>query len=436
MIDFLFFLLYRWLLVPLVLNLLKLLQPWLPAKIKLMLEERSSPQRPAIWARPIWIHAASGEIEYAKPVLRALKAQYPEIPLVVTYFSPSALRLLQGFKEVDFILPVPWDQVAKVRQFLDYCNPVAVLFSRTDVWPELAFQLNQREIPTLLFSATLSTQSGRARGFGKFLARFAFNRLTEIYCVNEEDRRTFLELGVRTPVRVLGDTRFDQVLFRLANPKKLKIELKPKSAKVLIAGSTWPQDEKVLLPCLPAWIASGGAVVLAPHETDETHLLQIENSLRKLELKSFRYSLSETPIPGAIMIIDQIGILPEVYSWGSVAFVGGSFKDRVHSVMEPLAAGLPVLVGPYHQNNREALHFNLQFLHEKLTIVTVTRDSEDITIALTKLFAQDMDQERTRHHICQAIINQTGASDKISKWPPLILSLQKLQPKPRPFISH
>ncbi len=429
MIDWIFFIIYRYLLVPLLLFFLKLLNPVLPAKLKYMLDERSTPQRPAIWARPIWIHASSGEIEYAKPVLRALKTQYPEIPLVVTYFSPSALRLLQGFKEMDFVLPVPWDQASKVRQFLDYCNPVAVLFSRTDVWPELAYQLQQREIPTLLFSATLSTQSGRARGLGKFLARFAFNRLTEIHCVNAEDQRLFQELGVGSPVKIQGDTRFDQVLFRLANPKKLKTELRPRANKILVAGSTWPQDEKELLPCLKPWIESGGAVILAPHEVDENHLAEIESRLRRQGLQSFRYSMSETAVDGAVLIVDQIGILPEIYAWGSVAFVGGSFKDRVHSVMEPLAAGLPVLVGPHHQNNREALHFNLQFLIGKATMVTVVNDSEDIKLSLQQLFPADSNSPHYRQKIQQAVNSQTGVSEKIVTWSPLIRAVQRLQPK-------
>ena len=432
MIDILFFLIYRHLLIPLVLFFLKALRPLLSPKIKKMMEERETPQRPVIWAKPIWIHASSGEIEYAKPVIRELKSRYPEIPILVTYFSPSALKLIQGIPEIDFVLPLPFDHRKKVKAFIDYANPTAVLFARTDVWPELALQLNQKKIPTLLFAATLSTDSGRAQGLGKFLARFAFDQLSEISCVNEEDQRVFTELGVSTNVRVQGDTRYDQVAYRLENPKNLKEELRPPPGRVLVVGSSWPQDEAVIFGGFADWLSQNGQIILAPHETNENHLQQIEAKLKALGLNCQRYSTATHFQNSVILLVDQVGILPELYAWGSIAFVGGSFKDRVHSVMEPLAAGLPVIVGPHILNNREALHFNLQFLQDKNTVVTVAKGVEDFKNQLEVLGSITTTVDKNGKSISQIIKKmmaaKTGVSSAIASWPLMSDALNTARP--------
>ncbi len=428
MIDIFFFLFYRFFLIPLALLVLKIGKPFLPTKLQKMLEERSTPQRPSFWARPIWIHAASGEIEYAKSVVRELKSRYPEIPILATYFSPSALKLIHGVADIDFILPLPFDHRPKVKAFINYVNPVAVLFARTDVWPELAFQLRQKKIPSLLFSATLSTQSGRAQGVGRFISRFAFDQLTQISCVNEEDLRNFSELGVTTPILVEGDTRFDQAIFRLQNPKALKLELKPQSLQVFVAGSTWPQDEAVLYSTFKSWLASGGEIILAPHEVTETHLQDIEEKLKVLNLKSQRYSSAQQTAEKVILLIDTIGILPEIYNWGTVSFVGGSFKDKVHSVMEPLAAGLPVIVGPYHSNNREALHFQHQFFQgTKTTIVSIAHNSSEASDLLHSLSSAQTATD-AKEFIKNLVLKKSGVSAKIADWPPIDETIRKLQP--------
>lgn len=395
MIDLLVFGIYRFFIMPLAMALLQLVRPFAKGKFRTMIEERRTPQRPALLARPIWIHAASGEIEYAKPVIRALKEKYPHIPILVTYFSPSAHRLVKSVDGIDAFVPAPWDHRKQVERFLQYANPLAVLFARTDVWPEMAFQLKNRKIPTVLFSATLAHNSSRKYGLARFLNRFALSALDSIYCVNAEDEREFRALGVSCPLKVLGDTRFDQVQYRLTHPKELRQllpNLPSSQVKILVAGSTWPQDDKVLLEGLAEFIRGGNKVVWAPHEVHADRLQTLESQLHKRGWKSCRYTVaSEWDSQTPILLLDQIGILPEIYTLGDLAFVGGSFKDRVHSVMEPLAAGLPVFVGPYHENNREALHFSLKALPESsgsnLNIVMPAKDAEELSTKISLLLS-------------------------------------------------
>ena len=345
-----------------------------------MLSDRENMNLQLLPARPLWIHASSGEIEYAKSVIREIKRCYPQIPVMVTYFSPSAKKLIQKFSGIDLAMALPWDHRHSVQKFLDFYKPRAFLVARTDVWPEIAVETKRRRIPSLLFAATIAEHSSRKGWIAGALTRTALNSLSQIFCVSAADLENLQSLGVRTEASVAGDTRFDQVIYRLKNPNPVKTELKPqgKNTKIFVMGSTWPQDEEILLPALKKWIGLGHRAILAPHEVGTERIEKLEAELEKiLGKRPDRYSkINSWTAP--VLLVDQMGVLQELYAWGDVAFVGGSFKDKVHSVMEPLCAGLPVLVGPYHQNNREALQFQNSLLKPGFFAVNVVQNSKEI----------------------------------------------------------
>ncbi|MGZ6456970.1 MAG: 3-deoxy-D-manno-octulosonic acid transferase [Bdellovibrio sp.] len=336
-------------------------------------------------AHPFWIHAASGEIEYARPVIRELKKQYPQIPILVTYSSPSAKKILAGIPEIDVWAALPWDFSFLIRRFIKKWQPRVLLFSRTDVWPVLASVASAEKLTTVLFSATFADNSSRLKGPASLLTRFTLSLLSEIHCVSNEDIQNLHKLKLKVPVVVTGDTRFDQVFHRLENPKVLKSSLIPSPEDfVFIAGSTWPEDEAVLIPAIEKLKQIHIKIIIAPHETTEDHLASLEAKLSSLKLSSVRYSKTETWPANAILIIDQVGILAELYTWSDIAFIGGSFKKQVHSVMEALAAGLPVMVGPCHRNNREALFYQKKNYSSGM-IVHVIHSSDDIVVLLQRM---------------------------------------------------
>lgn len=161
------FFFYRRILVPLVTFILFILKPLVRGKLQIISEERRQDQ----WIHvknpgttliaPIWIHAASGEIEYARPLIREFKKRFPKIPVVITYSSPSAKKILLKMTEVDVWGPSPWDSITACQKFLDRLQPQAAYFARTDVWPEISYQLKHRKIPAILFSATFAKNSSR-----------------------------------------------------------------------------------------------------------------------------------------------------------------------------------------------------------------------------------------------------------------------------------
>ncbi|HEX7675703.1 MAG TPA: glycosyltransferase N-terminal domain-containing protein [Bdellovibrio sp.] len=391
------FWIYKYLVTPLAYGLLQLLRPFFSGKMREMIEDKNKGfykikkqggESEIAEARPLWIHAASGEIEYARPVIREYRRQHPHVPIMVTYSSPSAKKILEGLHEVDVWAALPWDVDFILKEFITKWNPRALLFSRTDVWPTLAKVTSKQGVPTCLFSATFADNSSRLKGLTRYLTKYSLNHVAEIHCVSEEDRRNLDVLGLKTKIFVSGDTRFDQVFHRLENPKPLKNELMPTPDEfVFIAGSTWPEDESIVIPALAKLKRQAFKAIVAPHETTPAHLEKLEKQMSEAGLPFVRYSKTTEWPTGSILLIDQVGILAELYTWSDIAFIGGSFKKQVHSVMEALAAGLPVMVGPFHQNNREALFYQKKNFSSGM-IVQVVHSSEDLVVLIDRMRKQ------------------------------------------------
>lgn len=412
--------LYRYLLYPFAFVILQILRPVLGKKARQMVLDKNAhffevKNQTTEWIashRPFWIHAASGEIEYARPVIRELKKRFPEIPVIVTFSSPSAKKIIKSLGDVDAWGTLPWDFESDCRAFIEKWNPRCWLIARTDVWPVMASVCHEKNVPSLLFSATFAANSSRLCGASAKITTWALNQLSEIYCVSNEDVEQLERLQLQIPVHVHGDSRFDQVFYRLQHPKPLKKELRPlEGTAVLVAGSTWPEDEKILLPAF-ATLKKNCKMILAPHEIHENHMKALESELTSLGLTYCKYSSASAWNQEDVLIIDQIGILAEVYTWGSFAFVGGSFKKQVHSVMEPLAAGLPVLIGPYHQNNREALVFKAKQI-AGFTAVAEARDSEDLAAKMSVLIMKHAD---FRAELLQELSQHMNSSHSVVEW--------------------
>lgn len=415
------FFFYRRIFVPLVTFILFILRPLVRGKLQIISEERDqnqwvyskNPGHPLV--APIWIHAASGEIEYARPLIREFKKRFPKIPIVVTYSSPSAKKLLQKITEVDAWGPSPWDSITTCQNFLERVQPQAVYFARTDVWPEISYQLKLKKIPALLFSATFAKNSSRLKGLTRFLTIWTLDQLTQVFVVSNEDQAYLRDCGFKNSV-VAGDTRYDQVFYRLAHPLPLNENSSPApNVKILVAGSTWPEDEKVLFSWfVQSHLKNSVRLLLAPHEISGDRLGKIKAFLKSHQIECQFYSENKS-WTSPVLIVDQIGILAELYAWGTAAFVGGSFRKQVHSVMEPLACGLPVCVGPFHQNNREALEFQDISWPSKgspQTLVRCVQSPEDIEVfwqASQSLTAAD------RKAMVAIVTLRTGATQKIAQ---------------------
>lgn len=354
------------------------------AKVRQGLLERRHPSwyKNKIQPGSVLIHASSGEFEYAKPLVRALKARGHRV--AISYFSPTYAKNIAATPEVDIFGPCPWESPHEIKRFLDQVQPSAYLIARTDVWPGIVAECKRRNIPTALFSATLTESSKRMKNpISRFFAKWSLEKLDHLFCVSASDVAQFARLNLSDKCSVVGDTRFEQVLYRLQNPKPLKTELKP-LMPTLVCGSTWEQDERVLMSTLTKFKGQLKTII-APHEPTPQHLAHLEQELTKHGLTFQRYQTSNR-FEHDVLIIDQVGILADLYAWGQIAFVGGSFRKTVHSVMEPLASSCVTLVGPLHGNNREAQEFQSVSLNASgLSAVISVQDSQQMTEAVSRV---------------------------------------------------
>ena len=311
--------------------------------------------------RRIWFHSSSmGEFEQAKPIIAALKRQDKRAIIVVSFFSPSGYEHSVSYSLADLITYIPFDTAHNARRFLDLLRPDVAIMVRYDVWPNHVWELRRRGIPTLIANATLRSTSLRLRGPLRSFHSRLYDQLTAILTVSEADREAFQRFHTTRPdIRVIGETRYDQVVQRSEQAKDVRLLATgiTKRKKILVAGSSWPEDEEALLPAVRRLAQRDQDIllVLVPHEPTVQTLERIESSLRGLKLRSIRFSHLQGYAGESVILVDGIGILMALYRYAHVAYVGGSFKQGVHNVLEPAVHGVPVLYGPKHTNSQEAV---------------------------------------------------------------------------------
>lgn len=308
----------------------------------------------------LWVHAPSvGEGLQALPVIQQFRSARPDVQLVYTFFSPSAERFAKTVG-ADFHDYLPFDNEIDTTGALDALKPTAIVFSKLDVWPVLVAGAVERGVKVGLLSATVPESSGRRSSIALLALRDAYESLDVVGAISPSDAQRLLEMGVRGDrMTVTGDTRYDQVWSRATSPSETRdalIERYDDPRATLVAGSTWPSDERRLLP---AWLQLRKQLdqirlVIAPHELSKEHLDAIERWAR---VNALTLSRTSDPVyrPADVLLVDQYGILADMYAMGDAAYVGGGFQDAgLHSLLEPASYGAPVLMGPMHTDNRDA----------------------------------------------------------------------------------
>lgn len=334
---------------------------------------RGAVSRMVDWAREardldrplVWVHAPSvGEGLQARAVVERLRAHEPALQTAFTFFSPSAERWARGL-DVDVCGYLPWDLPAELDLVLDALRPDVVVFTKTEVWPTLTDRCARRDVPAALIAGTLPRGSSRRRPLARTFLGPAYARLAAVLAVSDEDAEALGRLGAPTSaIAVTGDPGIDAAAERAASADRRAAYLAPFHAhpvRTLVAGSTWPADEAVLLPAVARQRQRTPELrlVVAPHEPDERHVPPLVEALRRdrwpVTTLSEVERTGDALAPGAAVVVDRVGVLSHLYTVGTVAFVGGGFgTDGLHSVLEPAAAGVPVLFGPRHANARDA----------------------------------------------------------------------------------
>lgn len=328
---------------------------------------RQAPETLGAWgaggrdpARPtVWLHAPSvGEGLQARAVLEALRERRPDLQSCFTHFSPSA-EALAAAMGADVASYLPWDVPTPVRRALDGVRPDLLVFTKTEVWPVLAEEAAERDVPVALVGAVVSRGAGRTGRIARYLMRSTWGRLSLACAVSREDAERLVRLGVPDgAVRVTGDPGIDSAIRRAGEADPTAAHLAPfheDPRPTLLAGSTWPEDEAVLLPALRDVREEVPElrVVFVPHEPSADVVAGLLARLRGMGWKCRPLSVVESrgsPGDAAAVVVDRVGVLAQLYTVASVAYVGGGYGEGgLHSVLEPAAAAVPVLFGPRHE---------------------------------------------------------------------------------------
>lgn len=299
----------------------------------------------------VWFHAASlGEFEQGRPLMERLRREHPEKKILLTFFSPSGYEVRKNYDGADLVCYLPFDTPLNARRFVKLARPEAAFFIKYEFWRNYIEVLYKRGIPCYSVSSIFRENQIFFRPYGRGYAR-CLSRMTRLFVQNETSRRLLEGIGV-TNVEVVGDTRFDRVLDIRNAAKPLPLAERFAGCwKVLVAGSSWPQDEEIIIPYFNRH--PNLKLVLAPHVVSEEHLQAIE---RQLARPALRYSKA-TPKAVAeadCLIIDCYGLLSSIYRYASMAYVGGGFGVGIHNVPEAAVYGIPVIIGPNNKKFREA----------------------------------------------------------------------------------
>ncbi len=297
----------------------------------------------------VWFHAASlGEFEQGRPLIEKIKSQYPDYQILLTFFSPSGYAIRKNYASADIICYLPIDTKSKVAEFLALAKPDWVFFIKYEFWFNFLKALHHQGVKTYYIAAVFRPSQYFFKWYGRFLQKNLKN-ITHFFVQNESSKKQLQSIGIQQ-ISVVGDPRIDRVAAIAENPSYYPIVANfLQGKKTLIAGSTWAQDEAILLPFFNQ--KTDWKLIIAPHEIDENHLQNIEKqTIRKI----IRYSKATENTEADILLIDNIGMLSSLYQYGKLAYIGGGFGAGIHNTLEPMAHGLPVIFGKKYQKFEEA----------------------------------------------------------------------------------
>jgi 3-deoxy-D-manno-octulosonic-acid transferase len=357
--------------------------------------------------RPVWVHASSvGEFEQGRPVIESIKRQYPDIPLVLTFYSPSGFNLHHDYELADHIYYLPEDG-KKSRQFVDAVNPRVALFIKYEFWYYYFKALHDLGIPNYLISAKLSPGHLFFKWYG-IPHRKILNFLTMIFAQDDETLKLLKNIDVKNVV-LTGDTRIDRVASVLREKKSFPIvERLTKGKKAIVGGSTWSAEDSMLTDLYKS-IPDDYVLIIAPHEILESKILKLKTAIGERDV--IRYSEVESsdriPPEKRVLILDVIGVLKHIYHLAEWTLIGGGFGDGIHNILEPAAFGVPMIFGPKYTKFAEAHALLVQggavCVSNKVDFINAANHWIDDRAALQK-----------SSEVCKAFIDSnTGATEKV-----------------------
>jgi 3-deoxy-D-manno-octulosonic-acid transferase len=338
-------------------------------------------------------------------VLEKIREKYPDKKILITFFSPSGYVVRKNYPGADYVFYLPADTPGNAREFIRLVNPELAVFTKYDYWLNYFLELKHRGVKLYVISAIFHPQYSFFRWYG-LISRKMLGLVTTIFVQDQNSKELLSSIGINNVI-VNGDTRFDRVAENAANPKSIQpVANFAGNSKVLVAGSTWPEDEKLLAQlCVnyPDW-----KLIIAPHEVNKSRIAEAQ-ALFGDKAILFSTLHENSAAEQQVLIIDNIGMLSSLYRYGQIAYIGGGFGVGIHNTLEAAAFSKPVIFGPNYQRFREAVE--LLELGGTFTI----KSEEDLQNAM-QLLQDESYRSEAGAKAGDYVSKRTGATEKIVRY--------------------
>ena len=298
----------------------------------------------------VWFHAASlGEFEQGRPVIEAIKKQFPQLRICLSFFSPSGYEIRKDYPLANEICYLPIDTPKNAKRWVQRHRFVAAFFIKYEFWFNHMKVLQEQEIPLYYISLILQPRQFFFKWYGGWF-RKQLQAVTHFFVQDDSTLELLKGIGFNNATRC-GDTRFDRVAAISRQARRFPdIEAFIQGRKCIIAGSSWQPDEKLLIPYIEK-LPEDYCMIIAPHDISVKHITQITASLGQCQL----YSEYLEGNKSRVLVLNTIGILSQLYQYARFVYIGGGFGVNIHNIQEPVTFGCPVVFGPKYESFKEAV---------------------------------------------------------------------------------
>jgi 3-deoxy-D-manno-octulosonic-acid transferase len=361
----------------------------------------------------IWIHAVSvGEVQAAAPLVRALQAEYPGVPVVLSTTTPTGAQRVQSLHRGSAThVYAPYDTPGGVRRFFDRIRPRLVIVIETELWPNLFHECGRRRVPLVLASARVSPRSLDAYRRFTALFREALSHGIVIAAQSEADAERFRVLGA-APERthVTGNIKFDFELPAHLRERGAGIRAGWARECVWVAASTHEGEDELVLDAFADVLRAqpGCLLLLAPRHPER--FAQVAELVRARGLAFVTRSSGEPCRADTLVyLLDTLGELPMFYAASDVAFVGGSLVPvGGHNLLEPAALGVPIITGPHNFNAEEVAELLVDAGGAR-----ALRGAAELAPAVLELLGDAGLRERTGRIAQRCVLENRGALERL-----------------------
>ncbi len=364
--------------------------------------------------KTVWMHCASlGEFEQGRPLLKKLKEVYPDTSIVITFFSPSGYEIVKNDKEFRQVYYMPMDSASNARDLVAALKPDLVLWIKYEYWYYYLRELKNKNIPVLLISGVFLPSQPFFKWYGKFWVKM-LGAFSHFFVQNDSSKELLRGLIQEEKITISGDTRCDRVINIASNFIDIPgIAKFCGDHKVVVAGSTWEDDEAEWIHFVREHPAM--KFIIAPHEVDAENIADVKKEFHG----SITYSewLNNQPVASDdkeapnCLIIDSIGILSRLYKYATITYVGGGFgDDGLHNILEAAVYSKPVIFGPAFYKNFEA-----QELIDCNGAISI-ESALELEEVMNNLLSNDEEIMAMGQAAGQYVYKNAGASEKIMKY--------------------